>query len=68
MVITAFPEFTRVIVLALLPATAMFPNAKLPGLATNTGPAAALVRTVIIASIRVMMKIRVNVFFLDTGL
>jgi hypothetical protein len=66
-VITVFPELTTVIVLALLPATATFPNAKLPGLATNIGPVAALVRRVIIASIRMTMKIRVNVFFLHNG-
>jgi hypothetical protein len=68
MVITVCPEFTRVTVLALSPATATLPNAKLPGLATNIGIAAALVRRVIITSIRVTMKIRVNVSFLSDDL
>ncbi|MGA7189096.1 MAG: hypothetical protein WBY66_11405, partial [Candidatus Acidiferrales bacterium] len=67
MVITVFPEFTTVIALALLPAMATFPNAKLPGLATNVGLAAALVRRGIIASIRVTTKMKVNVVFLHNG-
>ena len=62
------PEFVSVIVLAPLPATATFPKAKLSGLASSTGFAAALVRKLMVASRTATKKIRVNVLLLATGL
>ena len=68
MLTTVIPEFVRVTVLVLLLATPTVPKVKLPGAATSFGLAAALVRRAKIASIRVAMEIRVNVFFLHTHL
>jgi hypothetical protein len=62
------PEFVNVIVFALLSPTVTFPKVKLSGLAFNVAAEAALVRRLMVASSTVTMKIRVNLFFLHTGL